>query len=165
MKQEEITSMKRITSAAALIALLAGFCLVRGPHAALAQQEEKDASIWVYTQCNEDSLKQQLVMVYLIHDGKVVKSTETRTNTEYNPVQWGVLPIGIYEVKIEGEGAETFVKRGIILTHNNTTQVTFPLKAGQGIHIIEYPTGAVSKDDIATRLAKLEAAQCNCGKK
>jgi hypothetical protein len=64
---------------------------------------------------------------------------------------------GVYDVRVEGEGLVTEVKRGVHAFAGQKTEVTFQVRSGQGVRIVEYATGALPREEIAARLAKLEA--------
>lgn len=150
--------MKRIGSAAAIVVLFVGFWLVRDSRLARAQAGDQ-GKICIWTRTEDPSLKSNLVMMYLMRNGKVIKSGEVQDdNGITDPLIWGNLAVGIYDVKEEGEGVGTIVKRGVIVSSGSNTDLKFLMKAGKGVHVVDYPTGAASADDVATRLAKLEAA-------
>lgn len=97
----------------------------------------------------------QPVMVSVIKDGAVVKQTELQLNSRTT----FLLPAGVYDVRLEGEGIQTLVKRGIHVNEGERTNIIGgPLRVGTGVKTIEYTTGGLSQEDFATRLAKLEAA-------
>jgi hypothetical protein len=100
-------------------------------------------------------LKERPVMVSVIRDGAVLKQSEVRFNSNAR----FMVPSGLYDVRIEGDGMQTLVKRGIHVTEGDMTQIVGgPIAAGTGVKVVEYATGGLSREEIAARLAKLEAA-------
>jgi hypothetical protein len=70
-----------------------------------------------------------------------------------------VLPPGLYDIRLEGDGMRTLVKRGIhVKAGEETPVIGGPMVAGTGVKIVEYATGGLSREEMAARLAKLEAA-------
>lgn len=68
------------------------------------------------------------------------------------------LPPGLYDVRAEGQGAVTEVKRGVHVFAGQDLNVNFVMHAGTGLRTVEYATGGLSREEVAARLAKLEAA-------
>ena len=76
------------------------------------------------------------------------------------------LPAGPFDVRLEGDGTETVVKRGIhVQAEEETTVIGGPMRAGTGVRIVEYAIGGLSREEIAARLANLEAAMAELQKK
>ena len=93
-------------------------------------------------------------MVSVIKDGAVVKQREI----QFNSSATFPLPAGLYDVRLEGDGMQTMVKRGIHVNEGERTNIIGgPIRAGTGVKIIEYATGGLSREEVAARLAKLEA--------
>ena len=100
--------------------------------------------------------RQRPFMITVISDGAIVKQTEMMG---WGNIQFQVLPVGIYDVRLEGDGVETIVRRGIHVTAGDKTDVIVgPMRAGKGVKIIEYATDGLSSEEIAARLEKLETA-------
>jgi len=100
------------------------------------------------------ALKEIPLMVSVIKDGDVVKQKETRINSNAT----FSLPAGLYDVRLEGDGMQTLVKRGIHIKEGERTEIiSGPMRVGTGVKIIEYAAGGLSREEIAARLAKLEA--------
>jgi hypothetical protein len=100
------------------------------------------------------ALRQVPVMVSVVKDGQVVKQMELglNANTGFE------LPAGLYDVRVEGDGMQTLVKRGIhVMAGGRTDMIAGPMRAGQGVKIVEYATGGLSREEMAARLQKLEA--------
>ena len=101
------------------------------------------------------ALRERALMVSVIKDGEVVKQTEAAFNAN---VGFALAP-GIYDLRFEGDGMQTLVKRGIrIIAGEKSEIIGGPMRVGQGVKIVEYATGGLSREEIAARLAKLEAA-------
>jgi len=100
------------------------------------------------------ALKEIPLMVSVIKDGEVVKQKEARINSNAT----FSLPAGLYDVRLEGDGMQTLVKRGIHIKEGERTEIIGgPMRVGTGVKIIEYAAGGLSREEIAARLAKLEA--------
>lgn len=99
----------------------------------------------------EKALVDRSYMVSVIRDGQVVKQTEGFP-------KWNTLPVGLYDVRCEGEGMQTIVKRGIHVTPDGDTRVRVAMRPGQGVRIIEYAVGGLAREEVAARLQRLEAA-------
>ncbi len=107
------------------------------------------------TQNSYDALSGVPFMVSLIQEGAVVQQAEQTYN---NGLTFRLGP-GIYEVRLEGAGAVTEVKRGITVTDGNWTDlIGGPMRAGEGLRIVEYATGGFTREEMAARIASLEAA-------
>jgi hypothetical protein len=51
------------------------------------------------------------------------------------------------------------MKRGAMVTAGHTTDlIGGPMKAGKGAHVVEYAIGGLPREEVAARLARLEAA-------
>ena len=101
------------------------------------------------------ALKQRPVMVSVIKDGEVLKQTETglNSNVHFN------LPAGMYDLRFEGDGMQTLVKRGVHVNDGEKTEIVGgPMRAGTGVRTVEYAVAGLSREEVAARLAKLEAA-------
>lgn len=94
-------------------------------------------------------------MVSVIKEGAVLKQREVHVNSSAS----FTLPAGLYDVRLEGDGMQTLVKRGIHVNEAERTNIIGgPMRVGPGVKTIEYATGGLSREEIAARLAKLEAA-------
>ena len=92
-------------------------------------------------------------LVSVIQDGVVVRQQETLRGRGLDG-----LPPGLYDVRAEGAGMITEVKRGVHVFGGQNLELIFALQAGQGVHIVEYATGGLSREEIAARLARLDSA-------
>lgn len=122
----------------------------------LAQRDP--TSLDVRTSLAEDSyqaLRERPIMVSVIKDGAVVKQKEVQFNSNAT----FSVPAGLYDVRLEGDGMQTMVKRGIHVNEGERTNIIGgPIRVGTGVKVIEYAVGGLSREEIAARLAKLEAA-------
>jgi hypothetical protein len=48
------------------------------------------------------------------------------------------------------------VKRGIVVTPGNKTGLRFNMIPGTGLHVVEYSTGGLAREEVALRLRTLE---------
>lgn len=97
-----------------------------------------------------------VVMISAIIDGEIVSQTEHLKK----PMTWGVslkdLAPGLYDIRVEGDGVVTEVKRGIHVFGDTSTKVQVVLQPGEGIHVVEYATGGLAREEVAVRLRALE---------
>ena len=127
--------MKRRQMLLIILSVFALFALVgtalREPRPGLAQVNTAtiDVRLSVADQSFQ-ALKQRPVMVSVIKEGAVVKQSETHLNSS---VRFS-LPAGIYDLRLEGDGMETLVKRGIHATPGETTSIIGgPMRVGTGL--------------------------------
>lgn len=125
---------------------------------AYAAPQRDQSAIDVRTGLAEDSyqkLKELPVMISAIRDGQIVKQREVSFNSSAR----FPLPPGLYDIRLEGDGMQTLVKRGIHVNEGETTNVIGgPMRVGTGVKVIEYAVGGLSREEIAARLGKLETA-------
>src|SRR5436305_1423149 len=116
--------------------------------AVAAEKAAQGGRIAVRTESTDDKLKGQPVMVSILADGKIVGQWETKLGNSDNS---SVLPYGTYDVRVEGEGCVTVVKRGITLVDTAHT-ILCPMSAGRGVHIVEYAAGGMPREEVADKL-------------
>lgn len=140
-----------------LLLALAPMAHVRVSHAALAQQPNGNLQVAVQPDPTAASAKglKGVVMISVLSDGAVVKQDEVEVSGL--PPNFTLL-VGVYDVRVEGDGMVTIVKRGVHVTAKDSTKVIAPMRPGQGVRIVEYATGGLAREEVAARLAKLEAA-------
>jgi hypothetical protein len=68
------------------------------------------------------------------------------------------VPVGLYDLRVEGEGFVTEIKRGIHVFPDQPTQALFEPRRGTRIHIVEYAKGSLPREEIALHLTKIEAS-------
>jgi hypothetical protein len=143
-------------SALALVGLVAAAGVLHMPRAASAQQPS--GQIDVHVSAAEDSVQALTghgIMVSIIREGEVVAQKEypLRATVRFT------VPAGLYDVRLEGDGMVTLLKRGIHAFDGQMTEVIGgPLHAGQGAHVVEYAAGGLPREEVAARLMKLETA-------
>jgi hypothetical protein len=121
---------------------------------ALAQDTGIDVRVGA-AQASYQALSETPIMVSLIKDGAIGQQQETEINSN---VHFAVPP-GTYDVRLEGDGAITLTKRGVTVTASHVTSLQGgPMKAGKGVRIVEYATGGLAREEVAARLARLDAA-------
>jgi hypothetical protein len=74
-------------------------------------------------------------MISVLKDGSVVKQKEVGVSDL--PPSWS-LPVGIYDVRVEGDGMVAVTKRGVHVTPNDGADVRVPMRAGQGVCECKY---------------------------
>ena len=123
---------------------------------ALAERESTNLDVRTSVfDASYQALKEFTVMVSVINEGAVVKQREVHFNSSAS----FALPAGVYDVRMEGDGMQTLVKRGIHVNEGDITHVVGgPMRAGTGVKTIEFATGGLSREEVAARLAKLETA-------
>jgi hypothetical protein len=67
------------------------------------------------------------------------------------------LGAGVLDVRVEGEGLVTEVKKGVPVFAGRDERVTFVVTPGSGAHIVEFAVAGLSREEVATRLRSLEA--------
>ncbi len=126
----------------------------------VSAQPEKPGRLVVSMKAADASLDDRPVMVSAIRDGRIVNQYEVFLDGP--PQQAGVtldgLAPGEYDVRIEGDGVVTEVKRGVLVFANRDGSLRAMVRPGQGVHIVEYATGGLSREEVAARLAKLESS-------
>ena len=132
------------------------FLLPINARLASGQPPHQYVTIHVFLATNQQALSGRPAMVSAIRDGRIVQQSEVNLTTSMDFNTDSIKP-GLYDVRVEGEGLVTEVKRGVHAFAGEKTELTFQVKSGQGVHIVEYATGALPREEIAARLAKLEA--------
>lgn len=95
------------------------------------------------------------VMVSLLQDSGVVRQGETVVPTDRRFVD---VAAGVYDVRVEGAGVVTQVKRGVHLVAGQTLDLQFVLRPGTGADVTRYAAAVLSREEIEARLRRLEAA-------
>lgn len=134
-----------------LCSMLAG----AAPASAAAKEKPPTGRISVTTRTDEDKLRNRPVMISVLADGRVVQQEEVNLG---HATSFSYLPVGTYDVRVEGDGCTTLVKRGIhVGPDGSTNMIGGPIEPGQGVKVVEYATAAMTREELADRLAKLEA--------
>jgi hypothetical protein len=120
-----------------------------------AADKKPAGHISVATTTDEDALKHRPVMVSILADGNVVQQEEIHLTSG---AAFHKLPVGTYDVRVEGDGLVTLVKRGIQVRDDQSTNVIGgPMTPGRGVKTIEYATGGLSREELASQLKDLAA--------
>ena len=90
-------------------------------------------------------------MISVIRAGQVTEQQETGLPADKRTNQ--ILP-GVYDIRAEGDGMITEEKRGVHVFANRELDLIFVMHAGKGVHIVEYATGGLSREEVAARLEK-----------
>ena len=108
----------------------------------------------------DNTLKDRPVMVSAIGNGKVVTQYEVLLVQLPNEahITLDSLPAGQYDVRVEGDGVVTELKRGVQVFSGRDGYLVGVVRLGQGAHIVEYATGGLAREELAARISKLEAA-------
>lgn len=139
-----------------IVTLAASGFLLSGSARRANAQRKPHGSIAFSLRVDEHSLSGRPAMVSAIRDGNVVEQMEAPLS-EGRELGSDNLKPGVYDVRVEGDGLVTEVKRGIHVFDDQRTTIIFDVKPGKGVHIVEYATGGLSREEVAARLAKLEA--------
>jgi len=139
-----------------LLVGLIGARLYAGSGLAFAQ--ERSGRLNIALKVADNTLKDRPVMVSAIGNGKVVTQYEVLLVQLPNEahITLDSLPAGQYDVRVEGDGVVTELKRGVqVFSGRDGVAV---VRLGQGAHIVEYATGGLAREELAARISKLEAA-------
>jgi len=146
----------RVRAASALLAL---GVLLSGLSAVPGRAQEK-ATIYASVKVSDNALAGRPVMVSFIRDGAIFFQEETTTTESPNVASVGSQdsPVGVYDVRVEGDGIVTEMKRGITLAGPKNMTLDFIVRPGQGVHVVEYAAGGLAREEVAQKIAALEAA-------
>lgn len=147
--------MKTKTGLAAVLSLVSVLATATLLEGSPAVPPEEVGSIYNHFTVTDKALQGRPVMISLIRGSQVVEQQETGLFSDKRITQ---VPPGAYDVRVEGDGAVTEVKRGIHVFANREIDLVFLIHAGKGVHIVEYATGGLSREEVAARLEKLEAS-------
>jgi len=111
------------------------------------------------------NLKDHPVMMSALANGAIMSQKEILLKDGENWATVDDIPPGTYDVRIEGEGVLTEVKRGVQLFPAKQSDLAFLLRPGTGIHIVEYAIGGLAREEVAARLQRLDAAVADLQKK
>jgi hypothetical protein len=89
-------------------------------------------------------------------DTNVTRDTTSNKDGDY---QFTLIPIGTYELKVERQGFDTYMHRGITLDINQNAHVDVSLTVGASTQVVEV-TGQVSQvDTVSATLGKVETTE------
>ena len=144
-----------------LLLMLAGGAILHNSQRALAQSEPTGGLNMGLT-ATDRALNGRPIMISAIRDGNVVNQHEVQfgvvAGETVSSTRLDLLPAGVCDVRVEGEGIVTEVKRGVHVYPGRDGSLRFVVRPGAGVHIVEYATGGLSREEIAARIEKLEAA-------
>jgi hypothetical protein len=122
--------------------------------------QDRPGRLNVAVRVADKTLKGRPVMVSATGDGKIVTQYEVvlvEPPADAHTIL-DSLPAGQYDVRVEGDGIVTEVKRGVQVFSGRDGSLIAVVRAGEGAHVVEYATGGLAREEIAARIAKLEAA-------
>ena len=111
------------------------------------------------------NLKDHPVMMAAIGNGAIVSQKEIFLKDGDTWATVDNISPGTYDVRIEGEGVVTEVKRGVQMFPGKQSDLAFLLRPGAGVHIVEYAIGGLAREEVAARLQRLDAAVADLQKK
>ncbi len=137
--------------AALLLALSAGLQI----RPALA--EEAHGRVIVKILAPDKTFKSHPVSVSAVIDGRIHFQRDVSLEAPPNKaaVILDELPIGTCDVRVEGEGLITEVKRGVQIFERDR-EVEIVVRPGEGVHIVELAIGGLAREEVAARLRRLE---------
>ena len=138
------------------LASMSALGLLSGPALVHAQET---ATIYAVLHASDDQLAGMPAMVTFLRDGAIVFQGETVLTRSPNTVSVGAQsqPFGQYDVRVEGEGFVTETKRGVQLASRQNLTLQFVLRPGEGAHVVEFAEGGLAREEVAARIAALEA--------
>ncbi len=145
------------------LVVLISMALARDSHLATAQPEPP-GRLNVAVSNTDNTLKGKPVMISALRDGKVINQYEAVFDYGAARTILDKLPAGVYDVRVEGEGLSTDIKRGVQVFAGRDGVLQFVARPGKGVHIVEYATGGLSREEIAARIEKLEATMAQVQK-
>lgn len=122
-----------IIFACGLLLALITIAVVREPSIALAQQTTGNLQVDPQPDRADTSSKTistRVVMVSVLKDGAVVKQKEVGMSDV--PLNF-TLPVGVYDVRVEGDEVTTVIKRGVHVTPSDSTNLLPSMRSGQGV--------------------------------
>ena len=119
----------------------------------------QNQTIWTNIKAADNVLVDLPVMCSAIHDGVIVNQQEGLLVKAPSTTGIGlVLAPGVYDVRIEGDGIITEVKKGVQLFADRNLNLSAVVRPGQGVHIVEYAIGSLAREEVAMRLQQLESS-------
>ena len=149
-----------LLAVAAVLGCVAVTSLIRTQPAYAQQQPTGDLSVWL-----QPSQPGTFMVTVVGQDGSIKGQKEGVCCSMNLAVleRFSIAP-GIYDVRFEGDGFTTLVKRGIAVVAGTSTDINSQMVKGQGVHVVEYAT-AISGSDFMARLIRLEKAIAELTKK
>ena len=145
---------ERVTAIVACAVLLVIAVSIPGHERASAQASH--GSVYALYPRSDATLEGRPVMLSAIRGGEIVNQQETTLWSDNNRLS--SLTPGVYDLRAEGQGMVTEVKRGVHVFANQELRVNFVMRPGTGVRTVEYAAAGLSREEVAARLAKLDAA-------
>lgn len=117
-------------------------------------QKPEPENIWVNASCDE-TLDGKQVLISIISDGKIVAQKET--NLPFASVLFSKVP-GEYFIKLEGRGMQTLTKGPYQVIKGESLNTMFAMEPGVGATVVQYGSSPMSREEVATRIKRLEEA-------
>lgn len=130
-------------------ALVVSFSLV-----ALVPAFAQTGQIEIRTSSSHAGTREHPVMVSVIQNDGVVQQGETVVPSGRKFEQ---LSPGVYDVRVEGNGIVTQVKRGVHVIAGRTLNLEYTLNAGTGAEVTHYANAVLSREELEARVRKLES--------
>ncbi len=80
------------------------------------------------------------VLVSITVNGKLFAQRELQVQSSNTVYDFDGVPPGTCDIKFEGEGMQTVIKRGLQILPDTTNRVIADLRIGRGVKVIEYGT-------------------------
>lgn len=119
------------------------------------QQKPKTENLWINGYVSDESLEGKHALISILADGKIVAQKET--TLPFSSVLFSRVP-GSYHVKLEGAGFKTLTKGPYQVIAGESCEVKATVEPGQGATVILFGDGPMSREEIATRIKRLEEA-------
>lgn len=147
-----------VTERVAAIVVCAGLLVMAGsiPGHGRASAQVRPGSVYAQFPSGDATLQGRPVMLSAIRGGEVVNQQERTLWSDNNGLT--SLTPGVYDLRAEGQGMVTEVKRGVHVFAGQELRVSFVMRPGTGVRTVEYAAGGLSREEVAARLGKLEAA-------
>lgn len=125
--------------AAGIMLMMAAITWIGNPSSVFAQREtgtlQVDPQVDSADPNRSKSLSTRVVMISVLKEGAVVKQKETGMSDV--PVNF-TLPLGVYDVRVEGEEVTSVTRRGVHVTAGDTTRVLPAMRSGPGVCDCKY---------------------------
>lgn len=150
----------------AAIGALVGLTLLVFAATPLAAAEPVYGRLWVKVKVADNALEDTPAMASAVRpDGALLDQGEGLLvkAPNWQSILLERLPGGVLDVRVEAEGVVTEVKKGVHIFTDRDNDVTFVVRPGQGVHIVEYAVAGLSREEVAARLGKLESETARLG--
>jgi hypothetical protein len=130
----------------AAVAAVAALSAIGPP--ALRGAERPTGTIWVGVAAadGQEALAKRPALVTLLRDGVPLLQDEGGIGQGVgSEVVFRPLDPGVYDIRVEADGARTMVKRGILVSPDHVTVVRFQAEAGEGVKVVTYSLATALK--------------------